>query len=129
MAINDNDIGKLKSVFATKDDLNKLEKRLEKKFVTKKEFNDRLDGVENRFISIEKRFDNLTSVVLDLKDDQQKIYDEMHQFRDDIFTRLDASAARTELFIQEHIVLGHHVSRIEGWTRKIATETHVILPE
>lgn len=126
MAITDKDVKKLEQVFATKKELkqefSEFESRFDKKFATKAEHNALEKRVEAGFTYSAKRFQ-------DIDDRFDRMEDSLKTFRDEIFTLMDGYMARTEVFIQEQTMLVHKTDRLEGWTRKIATETHVKLPE
>lgn len=73
--IDNNDVKKLKTIFATKDDFKKLEQKMEMKFATKSELNNAVRRLEDKIDSSQK---SLYSKIFNLIDPLAK---EIHESR------------------------------------------------
>lgn len=74
--IDNNDVKKLKTIFATKDDFKKLEQKMEMKFATKSELNNAVRRLEDKIDSSQK---SLYSKIFNLIDPLAK---EIHESRE-----------------------------------------------
>lgn len=120
--ITDKDIIKLKKVFATKEDLEKMKKvfatkeDLKKLEVSTKEDIEQLALMTSRsFQAHERRFDQM-----------EKKFDEKF---DRLFSHIDGFLVRLERLDQEHLMIGHQLSRHDKWINHLADTQHIALPQ
>ena len=114
--ITDKDIEKLKSVFATKDDLEKHEIRTGESFieVTNKIDNleNRFDGLENRFDSLENRFDGLENRFDNLENQFKDLKNEVLNMEDHIIQELKSMQLEQQVSLSHKRELANHEKRI-----------------
>jgi predicted nuclease with TOPRIM domain len=112
--ITDADIKNLKGTFATKEDLQGLEERLEEKFVTKPEFR-----------RLEAKVDGIQEEVGDLKVE----FAEFREKLDGLDVKFDAMLGLLTDSMEEHRSGAAHFARHDRQIAALATATGTALPD
>lgn len=122
------DIAKMEKTFATKADIAALEKRMDEKFVTKKEFSGlvvRVDVVTERLDVLTERVDGLTEKVGDMSVE----IGEIHEKIDGLDVKFDAMLGLLTDGVQEHAVGAVQYARHDRQIKALATATNTVLPD
>lgn len=121
---------------ATKADLTKLGKRLDKKIdALDAKFDKKIDDLDKKFDSkfdildkkIDNSFDDLTTLLKTFMAQADERFSaieaEQRQIRRDmnrLFDYMDKIAKKQEISDEERLVIGHQLERLDRWTHELA---------
>ena len=105
MAITDNDLKKLKTVFATKDDLKNLELKIDGKFADLDNTFATKDDLKNEIRRVERLIDEKND---DLKDE---ISEQFLSWRDDFYSKIDPVLKEISKNDEERTIMNHKINK------------------
>jgi len=117
--------------YASKTDLNNLEKRLDKRFDEltalmsgfANDVNARFDGVDKNFVSIDGRLTKIEAKLTEHDEELRKL----NKKYDHLVSTIDAFIARIDTYETELAARDHKIDRLERWIQQIAAKTDIKL--
>ena len=87
-----------------------------------KKFDKKFDNIDRRFLEVDQHFDILTFYMTKRFDDIDVKFDVHDKRFDRLDNVLDSFLKKQETDIQERLVMGHQISRIDVWTHELANK-------
>ena len=85
-------------------------------------FDKKFDNIDRRFLEVDQHFDILTFYMTKRFDDIDVKFDVHDKRFDRLDNVLDSFLKKQETDIQERLVMGHQISRIDVWTHELANK-------